>query len=185
MIVLLATSGYIYGRTNPAEVISIKQIHWRSLAKATTRCEGVAPGTSTSNGPELPRSKSRASSVEPIFGHPVIGGGAAKDRAGLEANDCFSTFPTWGTEGVTSGNEGVLPVASDAADSPYGTAVVIGGRGPCCHAGRIVYRDAYEPAMKRTAIHHTPVTNIKNVAHDAECRSLLLNGWIKVLCRCM
>src|SRR5262249_10858828 len=81
------------------------------------------------------------------------------------------------------------PVASDAADSPYGTAVVIVRRScsPCCHAGRIVYRDAYKPAMKRTAVPHAPVTNIKNVAHDAECRSLLLNGWIKVyavVCSC-
>src|SRR5207247_9082092 len=90
-------------------------------------------------------------------------------------------------EGVTSDNNRVLPIASDAADSPYGTAVGVGGRSPCCHAGGIVYRHAHEPAMKRTAIAHTPIANIKNVAHDAECRPLLLNRWIKVyavVCSC-
>ena len=81
------------------------------------------------------------------------------------------------SEGITRGDERIFSIAGDAADSPYGTAVAVGGRGPCCHAGRIVYRDAYEPAMKRTAISHAPIANIKNVAHDAECRSLLLDRW--------
>src|SRR5206468_2249808 len=96
-------------------------------------------------------------------------------------------LPIWGTERVTSGNKRVLPVASDAADSPYRTAVRVCGRGPCCHAGRIVYWHAYQPAMKRTAIRHTAVADIKNVAYDAECRSLLLNRRIKlyaVVCSC-
>ena len=105
----------------------------------------------------------------------------------MEANHCFSTFPIWGTERVTSGNKRVLPVASDAADSPNGATVGVGGRGPCCYAGRIVYWYAYEPAVKRTAIRHTAVADVKNVAHDAECRSLLLDGRIKVyavICSC-
>ena len=111
----------------------------------------------------------------PIFRHPIIGGRATKDRAGLEANHCFSTLPICGAEGVTSDNKRVLPIASDAADSPYGTAVGVGGRSPCCYAGRIVYRHAYEPAMKNAAIPHAPIADIKNVAHDAERRPLLLD----------
>ena len=41
--------------------------------------------------------------------------------------------------------------------------------------------------MKRTAIAHAPIANIKNVAHDAERRSLLLDRRSKgyaVVCSC-
>ena len=41
--------------------------------------------------------------------------------------------------------------------------------------------------MKRTAIPHTPIADIKNVAHDTECRSLHLNRCLEVyavVCGC-
>src|SRR5260370_42265478 len=81
-----------------------------------------------------------------------------------------------------------LSTASDPAASPSGTAVGFSGRGPCCYVGRMVYRHAHKPAMIGTAIHHTPIANIKNVAHDAQRRSLLLDGCIKVyavVCSCV
>src|SRR4029077_16678008 len=50
-----------------------------------------------------------------------------------------------------------------------------GARGPCRYAGWIIYRHAHQPAMIEVAIIHAPISNIKNVAHDAERRSLLLD----------
>src|SRR6184192_4300739 len=49
---------YSYGRTDPTKVVSIKQIRVAVLSQCNHKMQGVASGTSTSNGPELPRSPS-------------------------------------------------------------------------------------------------------------------------------
>jgi hypothetical protein len=59
-----------------------------------------------------------------------------------------------------------------------------GGRCPCCHIGWIVYRHAHEPTMKRTAVPHTPIADIKNLAHDTEGRSLHLNRCKNSIAQC-
>src|SRR4030095_196690 len=58
---------------------------------------------------------------------------------------------------------------------------------PCCYGGRITYRHSHQPAMPETAIPQAPISNVKNVAHDAERRSLLLDRCIEVdpvVCSC-
>lgn len=81
------------------------------------------------------------------------------------------------SEIVPGGNDRVVAVAGDAADSPYGAAVAAGagGRGPRRHAAWITYRHSHQPAAIKIAILHTPISNINNVIHDGECRSLLLD----------
>src|SRR5438876_2148690 len=49
------------GALIPPRLSRLSKYALRSLPSATTRCEGVASGTSTSNGPELPRSLSKLS----------------------------------------------------------------------------------------------------------------------------
>src|SRR6266850_5038206 len=178
---------YGYGRTDPAEVVSINQIHVAVLTEGNHEVRRCCTGHVHQQWARAAQIKVETVQSEPVFRHPIIGGQATKDRPGQKANHCLPTFPIWGTEGVTSDDKRVLPVARDSADSPYGTAVGFGGCSPCCHAGRIVYGHAYEPAMKKTTIAHTPIADIKNVAYDAECRSLLLNRWNKiqaVVCGC-
>ena len=70
--------------------------------------------------PDPSRDRGRASLWAPSNrrGEPL------KIGPGLEADHCFATVPIWGVEGVTGGNERVLAIAGDAADSPYGAAVV-------------------------------------------------------------
>src|SRR5215472_5441759 len=157
---------FCYGGTDSAEVVSIKQIHFEVLTQGDHEMRRRRTGHVHQQWARAAQIEVETVQSEPIFRHPVIGGRATKDWAGLEANYCFSTFPNWGIEGVTSGNKRVLPIASNTADSPYGTAVRVGGSSPCCYAGRIVYRHAYEPAMKEAAISHTTIANVKNVAHD-------------------
>ena len=41
--------------------------------------------------------------IEPVEGRPIIAGRAAKDRAGLEANDCFAAAP------ITAGDSRYYP----------------------------------------------------------------------------
>src|SRR6516225_226965 len=53
MIERLATTDSAMGALIPPRLSRSSRYIWRSLLKATTRCEGVAPGTSTSNGPTL------------------------------------------------------------------------------------------------------------------------------------
>ena len=116
--------------------------------------------------------------IQPVQRRPVITGRSAEDWAGLETNDCFAVSPNAvGVSGVPCRDEGVHAITGDTTDAPYCAAksAGIGGRSPCCYAGWIVNRDAYEPAMKGTAISHAPKSNIKNVAHDAQRRSLLLD----------
>ena len=173
------------GALIPPRLSRLTKYALRSLPSATTRCEGVASGTSTSNGPELPKIRVHVIEGLPVFRHPIIAGRATKDWAGLKANHRFPTFPIWGTEGVTSDNKRVLPVASDAADSPNGTAVCFGGRSPGRHIGRIVYRHAYEPAMKRTAIPHTSIANIKNAYPRYRVPVVAFESMNQSVCRCM
>src|SRR2546423_1937518 len=54
----------------------------RSLPRATTKREGVAPGTSTSNGPELPRSWSKLSRSSQFSGTQKSAGEPLKIRPG-------------------------------------------------------------------------------------------------------
>ena len=92
----------------------------------------------------------------------------------MEANHRFAAAPVAASiEGVSGSDERVYAVAGDATDSPHAPAD--GAGGPCRYAGWIIYRHAYQPAMKEAAIRHTPISNIKNVTHDAERRSLLLD----------
>lgn len=122
----------------------------------------------------------------PIQRRPVVAGRTAKNRTWLEANDCFATSPVAsGVKGVTRGNERINAIAGDAADAPYSAADDI--RRPSHYTGRVAYRHSYEPAMKKAAIHHTPISNIKNVSHDAESRPLLLDRRSEghsVVCNC-
>ena len=173
------------GALIPPRLSRLTKYILRSLPRATTRCEGVAPGTSTSNGPELPRSKSKLSRVEPVFRHPIIGGRATKDRAGLEANHCFPTFPIWGTEGVTSDNKRVLPIASDAADSPYGTAVGVSGRSPCCHAGRIVYRRRLRASHEKDCNPSCSHSQHKECCPRCRVPVVAVESMDQSVCRCM
>src|SRR5439155_17367572 len=111
--------------------------------------------------------------------HPVVAGIFAKDWTRLKTNHCFAATP-WVArlcERISGGNKRIVAVTSDTADTPDCAAVGAGGRGrsPCCYGGWIVYRHPHQPAMIGTAISHAPITNIKNVTHDAEGRSLLLD----------
>src|SRR5437667_570258 len=77
---------------------------------------------------------------------------------------------------VTGGNERINAVTGHTTDSPYTAADYNGVAGsPCHHAGWIIYRHAHKPATKEAAIAQTPISNIKNIAHDAKRRSLLLD----------
>src|SRR5437016_1027986 len=108
----------------------------------------------------------------------VIPGIPTEDWARLKANYCFTAVPgPSGIESVTGGNERIVAVTGDAADSPDRAAVGAGAgaRGPCCYAGWVVYRHAHQPAMIKVAILHAAIADVKNVIHDGECRSLLLD----------
>jgi len=116
--------------------------------------------------------------VEPVGRRPVIAGISSKDRARLEANHRFAAAPVPSSaDSVTGGNERIGAIAGDAADSPYRAAVGVGsgGRSPCPNAGWIIYRHSHQPAMKRIAVPHAPISDIKNAVHDGQRRSLLLD----------
>ena len=120
--------------------------------------------------------------MEPIGWCPEIGGRSAKDRAGLKTNHCFAAAPDPSSEdSVTGRNERIGAVTGDAAHAPYGAApytnVADGAGSPRCYAGWIIYRHAYQPAMITAAIIHAPISNVENITHDAERRSLLLDRW--------
>ena len=112
--------------------------------------------------------------IEPVPRRPVIAGISAKNRARLEADDCFAAAPDSSSIGsVAGGNERkrIGAIAGDAADSPYRGAVCVrsGSTSPCCYcAGRVraIYRHSHQPAMIKIAIPHAPIPDIKNVAHD-------------------
>src|SRR5206468_7235820 len=109
---------------------------------------------------------------------PVIAGITAKDRARLKTNHCFAPAPDPSSVvSVTSRNEWIRAITGHAANSPYAApgGTVSGARGPCRYAGWIIYRHAHQPAIKGGAIRHATISNIKNVAHDPECSSLLLD----------
>ena len=92
----------------------------------------------------------------------------------MKTNHCFAAAPDPSSVvSVTGGNVGIGPITGDAANSPYTAAN--GAGGPCRYAGWIIYRHAHHPAMIDAAIPHAPISNIKNVACDAECSSLLLD----------
>jgi hypothetical protein len=118
--------------------------------------------------------------LDPIGWRPVIPGIAAKDRPRLEAYHGFAAAPGPPREGsVTGSNERIGAVTGHAANAPYRAApytrIANGAGGPCSYAAGIIYRHAHQPAMKTVAVLHTPISNIKNVTHDAERRSLLLD----------
>src|SRR5262249_40854721 len=111
---------------------------------------------------------------KPVGRRPVIAGRSTKDRARLKTNHCFAAAP--GPSGVVSvpgGNEGIATVTGDTASCPYTAAH--GAGGPRCYAGWIVDRHTHQPAMPRGAVINAPIPNIKNVANDAERRSLRLD----------
>src|SRR5215470_14620021 len=56
MMKLVETSDDAIGKLMPPRLSRLSKYALPSLPSATTSLEGVAPGTSTSNGPELPRS---------------------------------------------------------------------------------------------------------------------------------
>ena len=121
------------GARDAAEIIPIKQIRVAIFAHRDDKMDGVAPGTSTSNGPEPPRSMVAIVESMPIGRRPVIAGIAAKDRARLKTNHCFAAAPVPSSvESVTGGNERIGAVTGDAADAPY-RAAVRSARG-CAHA---------------------------------------------------
>src|SRR5215472_10152159 len=177
-----------YGRADSAEVVSIKQIHFKILTQGNHEVGRRCTGHIHQQWAGAAHIEVEIVMSEPVFGRPVIGWRTTKDRAGLEADHCFAAVPgASGIKRVSSRNKWIFTIAGDPADPPYGAAVGtwagVRSRRPCCYyAGwiRIIYRDAYEPAMKGTAIGHTPIANVKNIAHDAECWPLLLNRRVKV-----
>jgi hypothetical protein len=76
---------------------------------------------------------------------------------------------------VTGANERIGAVTGYTASTPY-TATDDAGS-PCRHTGRIIYGHSHQPAMINAAIRVAPISNIKNVAYDGECRSLHLVRW--------
>src|SRR5215470_14083241 len=118
--------------------------------------------------------------VRPIERHPVIASIAAKDRARLKTNHCFTAIPDpSGVVTVTGGDVRIGAVTGDAARAPYTTAVdaVEGAGGPCCYTGRIIYGHSHQPPIKKVAIPVAPISNVKNVAHNGERRALALDLW--------
>ena len=74
----------------PPRSSTIKQIRIAIFAQwQLPEADGVAPGTSTSNGPQLPEVLVVIIESQPIDWRPVIGGRATKDRPRQEANHCF------------------------------------------------------------------------------------------------
>src|SRR4029453_2394782 len=115
--------------------------------------------------------------ARPIERHPVIAGIAAKDRARLKTNHCFTAIPDpSGVVTVTSASERIDAVTGHTASAPYTASggAVEGAWGPCCYTGWIIYRHAHQPAIKKVAIPVAPISNIKNVAYDGERRALHL-----------
>ena len=163
-----------YRRTDPAEVITIKQI-------------GIAIFTHRND--QIGRCRARhvhqqwtgtteilvvIVEVEPIERRPEI----AKGQIRLKANDCFAATPASSSvDSVTGGNDRIDAVTGNAADAPYTAAVytVVVAGSPCCYAGWIIYWHAHEPAMPEIAILDTAIPDINNVARNAQRRSLLLN----------
>ena len=75
---------------------------------------------------------------EPVGRRPKI----IKGRKGLKANHRFAAIPGPSSiPSVTGGNEHIGAVTGHSADTPYATAVGagVGTRGPCRHAGWIIY----------------------------------------------
>src|SRR5207244_4278027 len=107
--------------------------------------------------------------LEPVERRPVIGGRFRKNRTRLEANHCFAATPGSGGPSIPSGNERIGAITGNATDAPY-CAAVLRARGPCQHVGWIIYRHSHKPATIEAAIAQTPISNIKNIAHDAERR---------------
>src|SRR5215475_15199212 len=120
--------------------------------------------------------------LKPVCRHPIIAGVAAKGRARLETNHRFAAVPVAaGVKRVTGRNKWVFPVAGNPANAPYSTAprTAMSRAGPRRYSRGIIYGHAHKPAVKHTAIRHAPIPNIKNVTHDAERWSLLLNRCIE------
>src|SRR5437870_1071347 len=105
--------------------------------------------------------------VAPVGRRPVIAGIAAKDRARLKTNDCFAALPVSSIR-ITGSNKRIGAVTGDSTHSPYRPTMIIraGRGGPCRHAGRIIYRHAYQPTMINVAILHATISDIKDVTHD-------------------
>src|SRR5437016_354555 len=98
-------------------------------------------------------------------------------------NDGFAVAPVaTSARRIARDNKRIHTISGDPANSPYCAAESpgVGGRGPCCYGGWIIHGHSYQPAMPETAIPHAPITNIKNVTHNAERRPLLLNRCSKV-----
>src|SRR4029077_4610560 len=92
--------------------------------------------------------RGRLVEARPIERHPVIAGIAAKDRARLKTNHCFTAIPDpSGVDTVTGGNERIGAVTGDTASAPYTAAdgAVQSAGGPCCYTGWIIYRHSHQP----------------------------------------
>ena len=75
--------------------------------------------------------------IEPVEWRPIIAGRAAEDRARLEADYCFPATPvTVGVVGITRGDEGIVSITGNAANSPYGAAKRICR--PCHYTARVI-----------------------------------------------
>src|SRR5215475_4965806 len=67
-IALFETSADVTGTVIPPRLSLLSKYALLSLPSATTRRDGFAPGTSTSNGPELPRSRLLVSRLGQLVG---------------------------------------------------------------------------------------------------------------------
>ena len=103
---------------------------------------------------------------------PVIAGSLLKIGPGSKQS-LLRRRSSRSLESVIWSNERIHAVAGDAANGPYSPASDAGG--PCCYAGRIIYRHANQPATIVAMIRETPIWHIKNVAYHAERRSLQLD----------
>src|SRR4029453_1108594 len=96
--------------------------------------------------------RGRLVEARPVERHPVIAGIAAKDRARLKTNHCFTAIPdASGVVTVTGANERISAVTGDTASAPYPApeGAAGGAGGPCCYTGRIIYRHSHSPAIKK------------------------------------
>src|SRR6266545_4913633 len=107
MIALLLTCEEVTGAPIPPRLLRSSKYAFPSLPSATTRLEGVAPGTSTSNGPDPPRSVSDSSSDCQFAGAQKSLGCSVKIGPGWKR--ISASPPRHGSPGFVK----VLPVATN------------------------------------------------------------------------
>src|SRR6266513_4734153 len=86
----------------------------------------------------------------PISRRPIVSGLTAKDRPGLQTDNCLTAAPDIRIKRVTSNHEHVCAIASHTAMPPDATADCCGSTSQ--DVGRIVDVNADNPAVIHTAV---------------------------------